>query len=232
MTSERDQPYNELMTNRFENEDDLRRALVECGRILYERRLLTANDGNLSARLNDAQLIITAAGVCKGRMRPQDLIVINMQGGISGSGATGRVSSETPMHLEVYLQRPDVNAVIHAHPVFATALSVAGLEFPSDMLPEGVMSLGEVPTTQFAAPASTEDADVVRGLIGQHDALLLRQHGTLTCGPDLEAALILLERIEYVAEVFHRARALGHVQRLSADDRARLEQIRDSLKTS
>ena len=130
------------------------------------------------------------------------------------------------MHLQVYAQRPDVTAVIHAHPVFATALSVAGLEFPQDILPEGVALLGEVPTTAFAAPSTTEDADAIRGLIGRHDGILLRQHGTLTCGRDLTAALILLERIEYVAEVFHRAHALGHLERLSAEDRRRLEQVR------
>ncbi len=215
------------MLDRFIDEDALRRALVECGRILYDRKLITSNDGNLSARLGDTQVIITPAGICKGRMRAEDLILIDMQGRAGGGDLRGRASTETPMHLEVYSQRPDLHAVIHAHPVFATALSVAGLEFPQDILPEGVLLVGEVPTTAFATPASTEDADAIRGLIGRHDALLLRQHGTLTCGADLAAALNLLERIEYVAEVFHRARSLGNVERLSAEARRRLHQAHD-----
>jgi L-fuculose-phosphate aldolase len=121
--------------------------------------------------------------------------------------------------------------VIHAHPVFASALSVAGLEFPPDILPEGVVLLGEIPTTAFTTPSSTEDADVIRGLIGRHDALLLRQYGTLTCGVDLAAALNLLERIEHVAEVFHRACSPGNVERLSAETRRRLQQVGDAPDT-
>ena len=135
------------------------------------------------------------------------------------------------MHLEVYLQRPDIGAVIHAHPVFATALSVAKTQFPGDILPEGVMLVGEVPTTAFAAPASAEDAHVIRDLIRSHDALLLRQHGTLTCGADLDAAINLLERIEFVAEVFQRAHSLGNVQRLAPETLRRLDQLRDPPAT-
>ena len=106
------------------------------------------------------------------------------------------------------------------------ALSVAGIEFPADVLPEGVLLMGDVPTTSFALPASTEDADAIRDLIVQHDAILLRQHGALTCGRDLESALNLMERIEYVAEVFHRAASLGHVQRLPREARRSLERMR------
>ncbi|HET6847169.1 MAG TPA: class II aldolase/adducin family protein [Anaerolineales bacterium] len=203
-------------------EDELRRSLVEYGRICYDRRLVTSNDGNLSARLDDSRIIITPAGVCKGRLQVQDLIVVDMQGRVSRQASGRRMSSETPMHLEVYLQRPDIGAVIHAHPVFATALSVADMEFPVDILPEGAMLLGEVPTTAFAAPATAEDAEAIRALIQTHDALLLRQHGTLTCGADLDAAMNILERVEFVAEVYQRAHSLGNVQRLAPDTLRRL----------
>jgi len=207
-------------------ESDLRKALLECGRICYARQLMTSNDGNLSVRLNEDRILITAAGVPKGRMDPQDLLVLDLDGRILDADANRKSSSETPMHLEAYRQRPDVRAVIHAHPVFATTLTVAGFDFPSDILPEVTLTLGEVPVTAYATPSSEEDALAVRGLIQSHDAIILRQHGSLTLGANLEQALIHLERIEHVAEVFWRAHLLGNVERLSPEARKRLLEIR------
>lgn len=120
-----------------------------------------------------------------------------------------------------------MRAVIHAHPVFATALTVAGFEFPADVLPEVVLTLGEVPTTAYATPSSDEDALAVRDLIQSHSAILLRQHGSLTVGEDLEQALIHLERLEHVAEVFWRAHALGHVERIPLEALRQLLAVRD-----
>ncbi len=207
------------------SESGLRRGLVECGRICYTRGLMTSNDGNLSVRLNQDQILITPSGISKGRMDPDDLLVIDLKGNVLAAQAGRNPSSETPMHLEAYQQRPDVRAVIHAHPVFATALTVAGIEFPSDMLPEVILTLGDVPITPYATPASHEDADAVRELIQTHNAILLCQHGSLTVGTDLEEALIHLERIEHVAEVFWRAQALGPVKRIPPDAHRRLSEM-------
>jgi L-fuculose-phosphate aldolase len=135
------------------------------------------------------------------------------------------------MHLEVYKQRPDVRAVLHAHPVFATALTVADIPLPADVLPEVLLTLEEVPTTRYATPSSHDDADAIRTLIRNHDALLLRQHGSLTVGADLETALTHLERVEHVAEVYWRAQMLGVVRRIPAEDRARLSQIREKFRS-
>ncbi len=201
------------------------RAIIACGQIAYQRRLLTANDGNISVRLAEG-ILITASGVCKGRLEPDDLILFDRDGTLRRVAAGRRPSSETPMHLEVYRQRPDVHAVLHAHPVFATALTVAGQEFPLDVLPEVLLTMGPVPVTAYATPASSENADVIRELIRSHDALLLRQHGSLTVGPDLETALTHLERLEHVSEVYWRAQALGEVRRIPPEALARLEAIR------
>jgi L-fuculose-phosphate aldolase len=133
-----------------------------------------------------------------------------------------------PMHLEVYRNRAGARAVIHAHPVCATALTVAGLEFPDDVLPESILALGEVPVTAYATPSSAEDAEAIRPLIRDHAAILLRQHGTLTVGADLEEALLRLERIEHVAEVFWRAQMLGKVNRLTPAARELLDGIREN----
>jgi len=211
------------------SEADLRLALVECGGICYDRRLMTSNDGNLSVRLGDDRVLITPSGISKGRMHVDDVLVVDVKGRVLEKNAGSQPSSETPMHLEVYKRRSDVRAVIHAHPVFATALTVAGMDFPTDVLPETLLLLGDVPVTAYAAPSSLEDAEAIRPFIGEHCAILLRQHGTLTCGAHLEEALLHLERVEHVAEVFWRAWALGHVEHLAPEARRRLEAIRDEL---
>ncbi len=204
-------------------ESDLRQAVIQCGRICYERHLFTANDGNISVRLPDHRFLITPSGISKGRMDPDDLLVIDSEGRVSDARADLQPSSETPMHLEAYRQLPEVRSVIHAHPVFATTLTVAGFEFPSDLLPEVVLTLGEVPTTAYATPSSDEDAQAIHDLILAHDAILLRQHGSLTVGKDLDEALIHLERIEHAAEVFWRAAMLGNLNRIPP---AALENLR------
>jgi L-fuculose-phosphate aldolase len=135
------------------------------------------------------------------------------------------------MHLEVYRQRPDVRAVLHAHPIFATTLTISDLPFPVDVLPEILLTLGDVPTTRYATPSSHDDADAVRELIKDHDTLLLRQHGSLTVGKDLDAALTALERIEHVAEVFWRARMLGKVNRIPESDMEKLMKVRERFQS-
>jgi L-fuculose-phosphate aldolase len=211
------------------SEDDLRLAVVECGRICYARKLITSNDGNISARIDDGRFLITPSGVAKGRMHADDLLILDADGGVVDPGRGGRPSSETPMHLEVYRHRRNAGAVIHAHPVFATALTVAGMSFPTDVLPETLLLLGEVPVTRYASPSTAEDAAAVRPFVRDHSAILLRQHGTLTIGADLEEALLHLERLEHAAEVFWRARALGNVERLTPEARRRLRASRDDL---
>lgn len=226
--------YNCLMSMKIaelKSEPDYRQAILECGKIVYERHLVTSNDGNISVRFGNDKILITPSGICKGRMHVDDLLLLDMDGDII-SAQTGQVpSSETPMHLEVYKQRPDVRAVLHAHPVFATVLSVSDETFPIDVLPEIVLTIGEVPTTRYATPSSHDDADAIRELIRKHDALLLRQHGSLTVGVDLEAALTNLERIEHVAEVFWRSSMLGDVSRIPTDELEKLLKVREQYMT-
>lgn len=212
-------------------ERDLRLAVVECGRVCYGRGLMTANDGNISTRLGEDRVLITPSGLCKGRMDENDLLIVDLDGNLTWVHPRRKFtpSSETPMHLEVYRQRPDVWAVIHAHPVFATALTVAGVPFPADVLPEVALTLGDVPTSRYATPSSHDDADAIRELVHSHDAVLLRQHGALTLGRDLDAALTHLERIEHVAQVYWRARMLGQVNRIPEADVARLREIKEKF---
>ncbi|MBI5351580.1 MAG: class II aldolase/adducin family protein [Chloroflexi bacterium] len=208
-------------------ENELRLVIIECGRIAYERHLMTSNDGNISVRMNDDHILITPSGISKGRLALDDMLVVDLDGNIISSRADRKPSSETPMHLEVYKHRMGVRAVVHAHPIFATTLTVADLEFPIDVLPEVLLTMGNVPITKYATPSSHEDAEVIRPFVKDHNAMLLRQHGSLTFGRNLDEALIHLERIEHVSEIFWRAKMLGTVKRVPAEAQAQLVELRE-----
>ncbi len=211
------------------NETELRLAIIECGRIAYERHLMTSNDGNISVRMENGNVLITPSGLSKGRMNPDDLLLVDPDGKVISARPDRKPSSETPMHLEVYKARENVRAVVHAHPIFATTLTVAGVEFPLDVLPEVLLTLSGVPTTEYATPASHEDAVVIRPFLKTHNAMLLRQHGSLTYGKHLDEALVHLERIEDVAEVYWRAKMPGEVRRVPLEAQAKLSAIRETF---
>ncbi|MBK8420011.1 class II aldolase/adducin family protein [Candidatus Villigracilis saccharophilus] len=208
-------------------ETELRSAVIECGQIAYERHLMTSNDGNISVRMNNGCVLITPSGISKGRLVPDDMLVVDLDGKIISSREDRSPSSETPMHLEVYKQREDVRAVVHAHPIFATTLTVADIEFPIDVLPEVLLTMGEVPITRYATPSSHEDAEVIRPFVKDHSAMLLRQHGSLTFGKNLDEALIHLERIEHVSEIYWRAKMMGTVKRVPPEAQAQLISLRE-----
>ncbi len=194
-------------------ETQLREAIVEAGRIGYAKGFLTANNGNISVRLANGNVLITPSGLCKGRMTTEDLFVLKPDGSMVSPAADPhlRISSETPMHLEALAVRSDIRAVFHAHPPCSIALSVAEKPLQPLMVPEVAVALGHVPTSEFGLPSSADDARIIRDLIRDHDALILRNHGSLTVGRHLDEALINLERMEHAAEVQVIAELLGKV---------------------
>jgi L-fuculose-phosphate aldolase len=209
----------------------LREAIVETGRVAYRRGHLTANDGNISVRLSQDRILITPSGLCKGRLESGDLLVVDLDGNLLQKAADPdlKPTSEQPMHLEVYRQRSDVHAVLHAHPPYATALTVAGREIRNDVLPEVMLLMDEIPITDFAAPSSPENAAVIREPIKEYDAIMLRQHGSLTVGPTLDQALIHLDRLEHVARVLALAEMLGKVTPWPEDKWPDLAAVRAKL---
>ncbi|MCE5207525.1 MAG: class II aldolase/adducin family protein [Chloroflexi bacterium] len=209
-------------------ESDLRAAIVETGQITYAHGLLCASDGNISVRLPDGNILITPSGIGKGRLSTGDLLVIDPQGNIvkPADDPLLRSTTEQAMHLEVYRQRCDVRAVLHAHPPCATALTVVRSEFRMDVLPEMVALLGQIPITDLAMPSSSQTADVIREPIRHHDAVMIRQHGSLTVGKTLEEALINLERVEYIAKTILLAEMMGPVNPLPEDMLSTLRQSR------
>ena len=188
---------------------------------------MTSNDGNISVRMENGHVLITPSGISKGRLQTDDMLVVDLDGHVISSRPDRKPSSETPMHIEVYKHREDVRAVVHAHPIYATTLTVAGLEFPVDMLPEVLLTLGDVPITEYATPSSHEDADAIRPFLKTHKAMLLCQHGSLTYGKNLDEALIHLERLEHVSEIYWRAKMLGNVKRVPSEAQAKLIELRE-----
>lgn len=205
-------------------ETDLRADIVEVGRRLHAREYVASNDGNISLRLDAERLLTTPKGVSKGFMTPDMLVVADMKGKrISGDRDP---SSEILMHLAVYELRPDVKAVVHAHPPVATGFAVAGIPLDRAVLAEVITTLGSIPIADYGTPSTMELADAVRKYIRAHDGLLLANHGALTAAGDVMAAYYKMETIEHFARITLVARLLGGERLLSRQEVERLQGLR------
>lgn len=198
---------------------DLKREMVEVCRALYQRQLLAAMDGNLSVKDGDNWLT-TPSGVNKGFIRAEDIIRVDQYGNVL-DGAR-EPTTELLLHLEVYKVRPDVVAVIHAHPPVATAFTIAGISLAEGILPEVVLSLGAIPTAPYATTGTPEMAAAVRDLLPYYDAILLEQHGALTVGQNLWEAYNRMEKVEHAAWTIWLARQLGQARCLPAEEISKL----------
>jgi L-fuculose-phosphate aldolase len=206
------------------SESQLRADIVEIGRRLYARGYTASNDGNISVRLDGGRLLMTPKSVCKGFMNEAMMCITDLDGRkLAGDRDP---SSEMQMHLEVYRQRPDVNAVVHAHPPVATGFAVAGIPLDRAVLAEVVTTLGSVPIADYATPSTKELPDAVRKYVKAHDGMLLANHGALTLGTDLFAAYYKMETIEHFARISLVARLLGGERLLSRDEVFRLQGLR------
>ena len=206
--------------------DDLRAGIVEVGRRLWARGFVASNDGNISVRLGPDRLLVTPASVSKGFMTAEMMVVTDLQGRLI-SGAPGRKpSSEILMHLEAYRLRPDVGAVVHAHPPLATGFAVAGIALDRAVLAEVVTTLGSIPIAEYGTPSTRELADSVAPYLRAHDGLLLANHGALALGADLFGAYYKMETIEHFARISLVARLLGREHVLSREEVTRLQNLR------
>jgi L-fuculose-phosphate aldolase len=205
-------------------EEQIRADIVECGRRLWHRGFVASNDGNISVRLDDDRLITTPTAVSKGFMTPDMMVVTDLEGRkIAGER---NASSELKMHLEVYKHRPDIRAVVHAHPPTATGFAVAGIPLDRAVLAEVITTLGSIPIADYATPSTEELPAAVRKYIKAHDGLLLANHGALAIGPDVYAAYYRMETIEHFATISLVARTLGREHLLSRTEVDRLQGLR------
>lgn len=195
-------------------ERSLREEIVRIGQIMHAKGFVTATDGNISARLAQDRFLVTPSGLSKGYMTPEQMVVIDWEAHPVGATRYGaarnlKPSSEILLHLEAYRQRPEIKAVVHAHPVHAIALSIAGVSLARCLIPEVIVNLGLIPTTDYAMPASAEGAAVIRDPIRRYDALILQRHGSVTIGKSLWEAYLNLEKLENAAEITYKLLLLG-----------------------
>jgi L-fuculose-phosphate aldolase len=211
--------YGSVSASPRTSEHELRQEMVRVGHLLWERGYVAATDGNLSARLGSDRLLATASGLSKGFLSTNDLVMLRLDGSPISSfrGRAQKPSSELSMHLEVYRQRPDVRAVVHAHPPIATAFSIAGISLARCVIPEVIVTLGSIHTTEYATPGTGEVSESIRQSIQDYDAIILTHHGSLTVGRSLWEAYLRLEKVEHTAQITLAAQQLGQVQTLPAD---------------
>jgi L-fuculose-phosphate aldolase len=208
------------------SEASLRADIVEVGRRMYARGYTASNDGNISVRLGPDRLLMTPKSVCKGFMTPDMMCITDLEGR-KLQGARDP-SSEMLMHLEVYRQRPDVQAVVHAHPPTATGFAVAGIPLDRAVLAEVLTTLGSIPIAEYATPSTKELPEAVRKYIKAHDGMLLANHGALTVGGDLYGAYFKMETIEHFAKISLVARLLGRENLIAREEVMRLQELRGS----
>jgi L-fuculose-phosphate aldolase len=196
---------------------------------LYDRGLIAGQDGNVSVRLRSGHILVTPAGLSKVDVRPDDLVELTPDGAqvTDGPGA----SSEVGMHLRIYRERPDVSAVVHAHPPVATAFGLAGRDFMDAVLPEVIFHLGRVPLVPFALPGTPALADAMAPYLADHDAFLLASHGATTVGPSLRLAHQRMESLEHAARILLAAQQIGPVTPLRADDITALREARATARS-
>lgn len=188
-------------------DEKLRQEICQICHLLYERGYVVSNDGNVSARTERGTILVTPSGVGKGRMTPDMLVETDLDGNIFSGDR--HPSSESKMHWMVYRERPDVMAVVHAHPPLSTAFAICRRPLNERYLAEMVVGLGEVPVTEFAMLSTEEVPNSVKPFVQDHSAVLLANHGALTWGPSLLSAFDRIETVEQTAKVYYYVSQLG-----------------------
>ena len=174
---------------------------------MFDKGWIAANDGNITIRLDDDRILATPTGVCKGMMRPDDIIICNLDGDkICGERER---TTEMGMHVTIYRMRPDIRSVVHAHPPVATGFAVAGRPLNLALLPEVVICLGSVPVADYGLPGTPALTEGMRPYIPKYDAMLMANHGAVAYGEDVFQAFFRLETVEHFARITLVAELLG-----------------------
>src|SRR5579864_5285406 len=191
-----------------------REEIVRYGRMLHDRGFVAAMDGNLSVRLADDRILVTPTCVSKGAMRPADMVIVDPE----GRRIAGRrnVTSELGMHLLIYRMRPDVQAVVHAHPPTATGFAAAGIALTEPLVCEVVMGLGCIPLARYGTPGTSELAQTLEPYVPSYDAILMSNHGVVAYGDTLGRAYMKMETVEHFAQIALVTHLLGRQQPLQA----------------
>lgn len=204
----------------------VKRELIEACHKVYEKGFVAATDGNLSVRIAPNQVWITPSGKNKGELRESDLIRITLEGEVL-EGARN-ISTENKIHLLAYKNRKDINAVVHCHPVYATAFASSGEDqLNKPVFPEVVLSIGKIPICKYGTPSTNEVVDSINPYIDFVWALLLQNHGAVTFGTSIKDAYYKMEKLEQTAKILFTARQLGQVNELDEEQLEKLYSAAD-----
>jgi L-fuculose-phosphate aldolase len=188
-------------------EREYRQDIIDIGKLVFQKGWIAANDGNITIRLDQERILATPTGVCKGMMHPDDLIIVDMK----GNKIEGRKerTSEIAMHLTIYGMRPDIRAVVHAHPPVSTGFAAAGKPLNLALLPEVIIGLGCVPLAEYGLPGTPELTEPMLPYIPKYDAILMGNHGAVCYGEDVYKAYFRMETMEHFARIALVAELLG-----------------------
>lgn len=208
------------------NEYEIKKQICEIGKRIYDKGMVASNDGNISVKLSDNEFLCTPTGVSKGFMTPEYICKVDKDGKVLQANAGFKPSSEIKMHMRVYKERPDVNAVVHAHPLYATGFAIAGIPLSQPIMPEAVIALGCVPIAEYGTPSTEEIPDAVSKYLQSFDAVLLENHGALAFSDSLLNAYHKMESVEFYARLLYISKQLGGPQELSEAQVRRLYSMR------
>jgi L-fuculose-phosphate aldolase len=205
------------------NRDNFTESLISVCHRLYDKGFVTATDGNVSVRLENQNFLTTRTGINKGMVTTDDIIEVDIEGNVVPGKY--RPSTELAMHLFIYSQRPDIHAIVHAHPPYATGFATARQPLTSCLFPEVIVGLGAIPLAEYATPSTVEVIKSIEPFVRQADAILLANHGVVTCGKDLLDAYFKMEKVEHAAHITFVARMLGGEKYLTKEDVDKLKAI-------
>lgn len=207
---------------------ELREQICDICHKMWQLGWVAANDGNVSAKLDDNTFLATPTGISKSFITPEKLVHIDGEGNVLEGLEGFRPSSEIKMHLRCYEERADVRAVVHAHPPTATGYAVAHKSLDEYSMIETVVALGSIPVTPYGTPSTYEVPEAIAPYLGEHDAVLLMNHGALTVGADLYTAYYRMETLELFAKISLNAHLLGGAQEISPQNIDRLIGLREN----
>lgn len=214
-------------------ENEIKDQICDVCHKMWQQGWVAANDGNVTVKVDEDTIYCTPTGISKSFITPEKIIKINSRGDILEAGEGYRPSSEIKMHLRCFKERPDVHAVVHAHPPIATAFALAQMPLDSYSLIESAIVIGSIPITPFGTPSTNEVPEAIAPYLAEHDVLLLENHGALTVGSDLITAYYRMETLELVAKTTFHARmllAIGDKKEEKEIPREKLERLFEMRK--
>ncbi len=197
------------------NAHRIKQDICDIGRRIYDRGFAAANDGNITVRIGENEVLCTPTMHCKGFLKPEDIATVDMQG--NQTAGRKKRSSEALLHLEIYRQRSELKSVVHCHPPHATAFAVAREPIPQCILPEVEVFLGDVPITKYETPGGQAFADTIIPFVKKTNVIILANHGTVSFGENVERAYWWTEILDAYCRILILSKSLGGVRYLSED---------------